>query len=257
MKLELSKNDLLTVQLVSIVCALIAPAVTLGYFGKNQLMKEDKGDLRSSIDDMFYQRDEAREELAEANNNNRNSQKLKDELEKIELLNKNATGQVSMFVLQVYDTLLLSYVTSILTIIFIVACFILIFTKIKINKNGQFMLKVVILGLAIASIYSASMANEIFDLKFLKLDPITWPTESNNVPEQQKEKIITWRSGAEDLIKTIKSKIILKMANSQDIQVLKTQLKKLENMLDMIDIVVITSYVNFSVLILLLLATIY
>ena len=233
------------------------PQRLLGYFGKTQLVKEDKGDLGNSIDDMFYERDMAREELALVDpESTRNTEKLNEVLNKTELLNKNATGQVSMFVLEVYDTLFLSYVTSILTIIFIVVCFILIITKVKINKNGQFMLKVVILGLAIASIYSASYANEIFDFKYLKLDPITWPGLSN-VAEQQQEKIITWRQGAENLIKTIKGNIVKKMAISKDIQVLKKQLKKLENLLDMIDIVVITSYVNFSVLILLLLAITY
>lgn len=224
-------KDLQVVQLVLKVCALAASAVALGYFGKTQMMKQDKASLKNDAETIF---------VVDINNLN-NDNKLNDKI---------VTKLVSSQILQMYDELLLTFITSILTVVFIVICFMLVFTKTKINKNGYFTLKVFMLALAIASICASSMINN--SLNYLIVD-------SDTVKVMQNDKLITNRENIKRLIKDIRNGT-LQAGDESDNSALtanSSQADRLQDMLTMLDVASTTSFVNFGVLFVLLLTKIY
>lgn len=223
-------KDLQVVQLVLKVCALAASAVALGYFGKTQIMKQDKASLINDAETIF---------VVDINNNNYNFNKLSDKI---------ITKLVSSQILQMYDELLLTFIISILTVVFIVICFMLVFTKTKINKNGYFTLKVFMLGLAIASICTASMINN--SLNYLIVD-------SDTLKQMQNDKLITNRENIKRLIKDIRNGTLQADNESSVLIANSSQADRLQDMLTMLDVASTTSFVNFGVLFVLLLTKIY
>lgn len=227
-------KDLQVVQLVLKVCALAASAVALGYFGKTQMMKQDKASLIK----------DAKTILVVSAGNNADSWNNK-------IVKKIVSGEI----LQVYDHLLLAFITSILTVVFIVICFMLLFTKTKINKNGYFTLKVLMLGLAIASICTASMIN-------YNLDQVT--VDSNSLIFDKDDKLMTNREKLKEEAEDIRTgaltvPFIDENGNPQltTPDANSSQADRLQDMLTMLDVASTTSFVNFGVLFVLLLTKIY
>ena len=226
-------KDLQVVQLILKVCALAASAVALGYFGKTQMMKQDKASLINDAETILK---------TEANNN---SDSWNNRIPK-----KLVSGEI----LQVYDHLLLAFITSILTVVFIVICFMLLFTKTKINKNGYFTLKVLMLGLAIASICTASMIN--YNLDQMTVDP-------SSLVFDKEDKLITNRETLKEEVRDIRNGELIVPVRAGDTPTTTKpdanpeQADRLQDMLTMLDVASTTSFVNFGVLFVLLLTKIY